>query len=160
SAFATPACVPPPFRFLSRHLPPRECEEDGLEIWVFSPQISNGVTFRSEATKNFARKLFASAIDGYLVALPLDSSCERKRRFVKRVFKLKDHASVSVRMTNQLPWFIKGDDGAPIHDQHAIAKAFSFFHVVSGQNDRFAARADVPDQLPHRMASLRIQTGC
>ena len=50
------------------------------------------------------------------------------------------------------------DDARAIQDGHAAAQALGLLHQVGGQDDRLAAFANVPHEVPDRPSGLRIQS--
>ena len=54
---------------------------------------------------------------------------------------------------------VDGDDAPGFHDRDAIAEDFGLFHVMGGQDDRFAALARALDEGPEGVAGLGVEAG-
>jgi len=53
----------------------------------------------------------------------------------------------------------QGDDAAVIYNRKTLTEGVGFFHVVSGQQNRFAALVVFADDLPQKQTGLRVQAG-
>ena len=62
-------------------------------------------------------------------------------------------------LDQQLLGRVQGDDFRVVHDGHAVAEHLGLFHVMRGQDDRFALGLDRPHQLPEVAAGLGIEAG-
>ena len=60
---------------------------------------------------------------------------------------------------DQLAGRALGDDLAVVDDRDPVAEPLGLVHVMSGQDDRAAAVAEVADHVPELPAGLRVQAG-
>jgi hypothetical protein len=53
----------------------------------------------------------------------------------------------------------QGDYAAVVHDRESLTERVGFFHIVSGQQNGFAALVVLTDDFPKEQAGLRVQAG-
>ena len=70
---------------------------------------------------------------------------------------LKIESFLTTQAVDQFCGRIHGDDATMIEDGYPVAQAFSFFHVVGGQQDGLAFRSHIAHQIPDGMPGLWVQ---